>query len=168
MLLQVMVYKDLIISVFAAFFLRLLSGYFFISIIKDQFFNNYIKVVYYLALLSLIFQCMVFFFQPFLNIFYFIYENIVLKISLIELASRPNIIIYTFNSGWLNDDIFRNAGFAWEPGAFGLFCCLAMFFNLIANNLKSSPSKRLQRACILGSSFRQGTHHVAQKLITTT
>jgi hypothetical protein len=63
-----------------------------------------------------------------------------------------NIIVYTVNDFLLIPDsivniggikIFRNAGFAWEPGVFASLINIAIFFSLIRNRFKLNNNKRL-------------------------
>lgn len=58
-----------------------------------------------------------------------------------ECNVEANMILYTINSVdvYADDEFFlflRNAGFAWEPGAFACFVCLGLFCNLIRTNFK--------------------------------
>lgn len=57
-----------------------------------------------------------------------------------------NIIFYTMNrEGGINDFSFfiRNAGFAWEPGAYASYICLAIFCNSLRTNLRLKNNKQL-------------------------
>lgn len=49
-----------------------------------------------------------------------------------------NIIFYTINRDGSNEFslITRNAGFAWEPGAFSSYICLAIFCNCLRSNFR--------------------------------
>lgn len=56
-----------------------------------------------------------------------------------------NIIFYTINRGDINEYTFviRNAGFAWEPGAYASYICLAIFCNSLRTNLELRKNKPL-------------------------
>lgn len=49
-----------------------------------------------------------------------------------------NMIVYTLNTTYANKEFLnlfpRNAGFAWEPGAFGSYICLGIFCNMLRKN----------------------------------
>lgn len=52
-----------------------------------------------------------------------------------EAKIEGNMIFYTLNTTYANKeflDLFpRNAGFAWEPGAFGSYICIGIFCNML-------------------------------------
>ncbi len=57
-----------------------------------------------------------------------------------------NIIFYTMNrEEGINEFSFfiRNAGFAWEPGAYASYICLAIFCNSLRTNLRLKNNKQL-------------------------
>jgi hypothetical protein len=47
-------------------------------------------------------------------------------------ATFSNFLFFTYDKL----HVYRNSGFAWEPGAYGCFLVVALFFYLINNNLK--------------------------------
>lgn len=76
---------------------------------------------------------------------------------------RSNIIIYTINNARLVAEgyyinlgflsVTRNPGFAWEPGAFAVFICLALFVHLIKYKFKNIFNNRfcLYFICLLST-----------------
>jgi hypothetical protein len=58
--------------------------------------------------------------------------------TVIDFSLFPDSIV---NIGGIK--VFRNAGFAWEPGGFATFINLAIFFNLIRNRFKLKSNKHL-------------------------
>jgi len=63
-----------------------------------------------------------------------------------------NLIVYTVNDydfipQYILDfggfQLYRNSGFAWEPGAFSVYICIAIFFHLLRNKLKITNNRHL-------------------------
>src|SRR5690554_2981989 len=50
---------------------------------------------------------------------------------------------YTFHQRSMIEIFPRNSGFTWEPGPFASYIVIAMFFNVIRNNVKLKDKKRL-------------------------
>lgn len=104
-----------------------------VKALKFKFFFIYERIIYYLAIIGLIFWLgqIILGGDNLLKILY--------KIPSIETFSNVsggglNIIIYSvqpFEQILIqNSRIFRNCGFAWEPGGFAVLLCLAIFINL--------------------------------------
>lgn len=112
---------------FIMFIHCLVGAVFSIYIDEDEFIEKFNNIVYFLAIYSLI--------GFIINIFLF---------SLVE--KFPTI--YSMNTGITYYNLFftvvcnntyvvRNYGMFWEPGAFSVFLCIALFFELIkSKNLK--------------------------------
>ena len=58
-----------------------------------------------------------------------------------------NMLVYTLvNQDYGNSDfnlVMRNAGFAWEPGAFASMICLALYCNILRTNLRIKGNRSL-------------------------
>lgn len=46
------------------------------------------------------------------------------------------VVVYTFVNEGVDSLLPRNSGFAWEPGAFAVFCCVGILINLYRNNFE--------------------------------
>lgn len=113
-----------------------LFSYFSVKILKDKFIKVFINIVYYLAIISLIFYALsqIDFLENFL--YSFASKAFPLRVDFNN-YSTPTLLIYTFNPIFHmgTAPILRNAGFAWEAGAFAIFLNIALFLNLARNNL---------------------------------
>ncbi|HMH31853.1 MAG TPA: hypothetical protein VK543_02425 [Puia sp.] len=107
--------------------LKLFIGYAFMKIYKEKFILWYEQIVFFLALVSLLFFAV-----------QLIDNNIFAKIPFNLIDKERGIeghwygIIFHYSS-WHPS---QNAGFAGEPGGFGYYIGLAMIFNLILNRGK--------------------------------
>lgn len=54
------------------------------------------------------------------------------------------VLVYTVVLEGVESFLPRNAGFAWEPGAFSVFCCLALMINMARMNFRVSGNIRAQ------------------------
>lgn len=118
---------------FGYLLINFLVTYITIKALKFKFFFIYERLVFYLAIIGLFFWLI----QLALggdNLL-----NIINKIPSIDTFSNVsggglNIIIYSVQPSAQiliqNSGIFRNCGFAWEPGGFAVLLCLAIFINL--------------------------------------
>lgn len=118
------------------------------SSLRFRFFLYYEKILYYLCIIAL----------GFWGIQYFMFEtlaNIFQSLPFTEPASGnvlSNVFIYTlpdvtgFESYIVSIgpfSVIRNAGFAWEPGAFAVYINLAIFINLIRTKFTIRGNKYL-------------------------
>ncbi|MFC4269734.1 O-antigen ligase family protein [Polaribacter marinivivus] len=111
--------------------IKLATVYFVVKLVKYNFINYYINILYFFTVISLIFYTLSFlpgftdlmigqiaplFESPFVdpNAFY---------------EQSPSIIVFTFELSLLTE--FRNSGPFWEPGAFAVFLIFAILFNII-------------------------------------
>jgi hypothetical protein len=114
-------------------------AYILISRLRDNFFVAYERIIYFLSIIASIFWILSF----------LIPETISEVLQTISLDPgdknvESNIIFYTVNAKSEEGGILhRNAGFAWEPGAFACYLSLAIFINLIRNNFKIKENKKL-------------------------
>lgn len=68
------------------------------------------------------------------------------------------IVVHTFINEGVDSILPRNSGFAWEPGAFAVFCCLGLMINLYRTNfrVKGNFSAAVLLAAILSSQSTTG------------
>lgn len=98
----------------------------------------YETVIYHLSIIALIFWALYIItpglVEGIVDIFQF-------STSYSQDIQSQNMIVYTImdkERALLNEFVTlpRNAGFAWEPGAFACFLCLAIFCNIVRTNFK--------------------------------
>lgn len=102
--------------------IRFSIPYFIIKILGAKFLYHYIRVLYFLSIISLIL------FIPTL-LSYQLFEllsNFVQTLSVESYDWKGSVIFYTIIYG-----VVRNAGPFWEPGAFCCFLILGLIFNII-------------------------------------
>jgi hypothetical protein len=111
--------------------------YTMIKTLKFNLFRIYEQILYYLAIIGLFFWCTQIVLRG--DTLFFILD----KIPGMELFSYVsgnglNAIIYSIQPSYTsllyNFTIPRNCGYAWEPGAFAVYLCLAIFINLFFTN----------------------------------
>jgi len=122
--------------------------YIVISALRFKMFKIYEEILYVLCIVGLTF---------------WLIQNIIPEVFIellrnFEFSRQPepkanvdfNMIIYTVNNFEVAPDhiielgsikIFRNPGFAWEPGAFATYINVAIFFNLIRNKFRLKNNK---------------------------
>lgn len=121
--------------------LALVIAFSICSVFEKKIFVTYETIIYRLSIISLVFW-----------LFHILFPSQILSlfkvISLVPFSldkETLNIIFYSVNN-FDTEDIFsftiRNAGFAWEPGAFSCFLILAIFCNILRTNfsLRKNPS----------------------------
>lgn len=125
-------------------------AYVVMSSLRTRFFAIYEHILFYLAVIALIFwalhNAIPGTFVEFLRNFEFSNQG----------AGRGstdfNAVVYTVSNYDIVPDhlanfggiqLFRNSGFAWEPGAFSAFLNLAILFNLLRNRFRLSNNIRL-------------------------
>lgn len=131
-------FRELHPRFFEIYFVSFLTGYVIYSTLKYRFFKIYGDLIFALSVFSLFFWSIQ---QVDPNAF-----NSLIKNFSFSKPGSPNvlynIIIYTVSDVTLFDQyvidfgsftLLRNAGFAWEPGAFACFINLAIYWNLIQN-----------------------------------
>jgi len=105
---------------------------------KERLFICYETVLFHLSLVALLFWLL-----------YLLSPEIVNTIVSVCEFSKPytdegnvlkNMIVYTLpNTEFYSNNyssVIRNPGFAWEPGAYSCFICLAIFCNVLRTNFK--------------------------------
>lgn len=128
-LLQALDFQFISIVTSIGLFLMVLSAYFIVKILDDKFMSYYINIIYYTAIVSLVF------FIPF-TLFpslasFFIYNITSLFDSIT--SQNHSFIIYniTYKEGYL-----KNSGPFWEPGAFTGYLIVAYTFNFFRESEK--------------------------------
>jgi hypothetical protein len=116
--------------------IQIFSVFILIKLFENEIIFKYEKFIYYLSVISLFFFIWQIIFPESL---YWITSNLNFNSGDEDYYERikSNILIYTVNHSpeW---DLPRNAGFCWEPGPFGCFIVVAMYFNMIRNNFKTN------------------------------
>jgi hypothetical protein len=109
---------------------RFTFAYAVIKNVGKKFIDTYVKIIYFLSIVSLLFYFL--FFSPQLT-------NLVVSHAIrrplfpqtnLDYGFTPNYIIINFNA--YNE--FRNSGPFWEPGAFADFLNIALLFNIFKTN----------------------------------
>lgn len=105
---------------------------------KHKLLSAYETIVYHLCIISLIFWGVYLIAPSVLESFVDIFQ---FSSSYSTDVQSKNMIVYTVmdkDRQLLNEFVSfpRNAGFAWEPGAFSCFICLAIFCNIVRTNFR--------------------------------
>lgn len=137
-------YREIHPAFFASLFISFVVTYCTITALKFRLFAIVEELIYYLAIISLVFWGM----QVILggdNFF-----NIIARIPNIKTFSSVtgnglNIVLYSVQSAFFNiydnSILPRNCGFAWEPGGYAVYLCLAIFINRFM--LKTADNRNL-------------------------
>lgn len=114
---------------------KILYAYTTIKIVGPEIDNYYIKIMYVFTIISLF----LFSFQLLapgisFNLFDKLYDFI-FHFQLKD-PGRKHIIIYTYGAYYehLGQQISRNSGPFWEPGGFGIYLLIALYFNIVREN----------------------------------
>lgn len=117
--------------------LNLLIAYLLVNVLKEKFFIIYEDVIYFLSVIAFAFYCLHMLFPEFLI-------GVVRMINISAPRTEnvdSSVIFYTINNSeylidksFLNDNLTRNSGYAWEPGIYAVHLSLAIYFNIIRNN----------------------------------
>ena len=116
----------------AAYFL---TAYFFIKATILYFKDYYVKVIYFLAIISILFYILGLLAPSIYNYLSILASKIFVLRKDYNDYSTPTFILYTFDPTYANGEtsILRNPGFAWESGGFAFFLNIALFFHLAKN-----------------------------------
>lgn len=108
--------------------IKLFSAYFIVKVLEDRFLITYIKILYYIAILSLVIYFFILF-VPEINAF--LINTLVPFFNILNPSNDSTFILfYTF--AYAGE--FRNTGPFWEPGAFGGYLIIAYIFNYLYYN----------------------------------
>lgn len=116
----------------AAYLIFFFISYVILNAFKQRFFIMYVKIIYYLCIVSVFFW-----------IVQVIAPDVLRQILTPLTVTSPgeehiNIIVYTIEKQNITNRFLipRNSGFAWEPGVFATYINLAIFSLLITNKFK--------------------------------
>jgi len=130
---------------FLGYSFRFLIVYVVIKVLKSDFFKAYELILYYLAIIGLFFWFVqvalggdtllrIFASIPGIEPFSWVTGH---GLSIIVYSVQPSAIIE-----FQQFMVPRNCGFAWEPGGFSIFLCLAIFINLFIT--RSEKNNRIR------------------------
>ena len=105
--------------------IKLFSAYFIVKLLKERFVIFYIRILYYISILSLIIYFFILFI-PQINSFLIEYIAPIFR-TLNPSDNSTFILIYTYSTA----GEYRNTGPFWEPGAFGGYLMIALIFNYL-------------------------------------
>jgi|SaaInlStandDraft_6_1057023.scaffolds.fasta_scaffold30062_2 hypothetical protein len=133
-LLQFSIHGGLSLKTNAGTIIKLSSAYFVVKITGNNFIKTYVKIMYNITIISLVFYSLSII-PPVGN--YFLNEVAPLFELPFKNASTfykvpPNIIVFTFERSLFTD--FRNSGPFWEPGGFASYLVIAILLNTIRSN----------------------------------
>ncbi len=139
-------YQEIHPSIFINYFILFFTVYALVKVLGINFFIIYETLIFYLALISMGLWGI----QTVLGGDTLL--NLLSKIPGIQSFSfitgekgGVNIIIYSVQTSasslLYKFPIPRNCGFAWEPGGFAVYLCLAMFVNLFITNFKNRGNR---------------------------
>jgi len=134
---------------FGIYLIKISVAYILISALGFRFFKIYEDILYYLCIIGVSFWIVVNLmpttFIELLRNFEFSkqrpHSNVDFNILVFTVGNYALVPDYIVNFGGIK--IFRNAGYAWEPGVFASYINLAIFFNLIRNRFKLKSNKHL-------------------------
>lgn len=115
---------------------QLILCYIIIQIFRERIFYIYEDILYKLTIISLILWFISIVAPQFM-------ANAFRAVGNGTTISEGNIILYTMMLLKKVHGIIRNSGFAWEPGRFACFICLAIYCNFLINGYSIKNNKRL-------------------------
>lgn len=119
---------------------RILFGYFVARILATHFIDYFFRIIYVLAVISLLFYIPSILSSAFFNFFAHDVSSIFQSPFAAEnefYSVKPNILIYCFHEAL--GESARNSGPFWEPGAFALFLDIAILLRLIQRKQLFEP-----------------------------
>lgn len=138
-------YNEIHPSVFLTFFILFFVVYSTVKALKFNLFIIYEYLLSFLAIIGLFMWCI----QVILggDVLYDYISKISLFNSISSVSGQGlNLIIYSVipssASSLYYFTIPRNCGYAWEPGSFAVYLCLAIFINLFITNSDRKGKKR--------------------------
>jgi hypothetical protein len=138
-------YNDIHPNFFIIFLLKFFIVYAAIKALKFNLFIIYEKFLYYLAIIGLLMWGIQIVLGGDTLYDYFSKIYLIKSTSFVS-SDGLNAIIYSVipSSGLssYNFRIPRNCGYAWEPGGFAVYICLALFINLFITNSNGNSKKR--------------------------
>jgi hypothetical protein len=138
-------YGDFRPTIFLSYFVTFFVVYSAVKALKFNLISIYEKVLYYLAIIGLFMWGV----QTIMggDTLYNSLSRISSNVTFSNVTGYGvNAILYSVQPSsysFLYQHVFpRNCGYAWEPGGFAVYLCLAIFFNLFINNSESNSKKR--------------------------
>lgn len=125
-------WNDFEVNQIFSIFMRFFIAYAILKIVGKEFFNIFIKIIYFHAIVSL---CIFLpsFFIPSVQTFF---ESFISNLAIENLYSwRSSMILYTIEYG-----ILRNAGPFWEAGAFATYLLIALTISLFLTKKIKTPT----------------------------
>jgi len=101
------------------------TSFIFCAVLKDKAVYYLTKVMFQLAIISLPFYCLQLFAGDYLYAFIK-----ALNLPHTHFDGYANMFVFTY----IKQHATRNAGYSWEPGAFGFFLNLTLLLHLVTNN----------------------------------
>jgi hypothetical protein len=126
-------------------FLRFLFPFIVLYILGDKFFEAFVKLVYVLTVIGLVFWTFENLFPTISNYIHSVSANLKL-----DIVSNENILIYNTEPHKMFG-LIRNAGFAYEGGAYSIILIIAIIFNLLLNNYKVEKKTKIFIIAILST-----------------
>ncbi|AHW62272.1 hypothetical protein SAMN05444285_12635 [Draconibacterium orientale] len=133
---------------FAIYLIKFIFAYIIIASLRIRFFRIYEDLIYYLCIIALVFWTIQNIipvpFIEFLRNFEFstqgpVKGNVDFNTIVYTIPNFKEVPKTIMHLGGIQ--VFRNAGFAWEPGGFATFINLAILINLIRNNMSINSNK---------------------------
>lgn len=121
-----------------SYFFTFFTVYVLVKVFNINFFRIFENLIFYLTIIALVLWTLQIVFGG--DNLYNLLNKIpgIDKFSVVTGESGVNIILYSVQSSasslLYNSTIPRNCGFAWEPGGFAVYLCLAIFINLFVTN----------------------------------
>lgn len=140
---QTVVFNFFSIQTSAGVFLRLINGYLIIKILRDNFANYYVNILFGLSLISLIFYIPIILLPGF-DLFLIKIASFMDVLNIAD-SDADSLIIYTLHHLTLS----RNTGPFWEAGAFGGYLVIAYIFNRFSKSKKKKTKEFLLLVTIL-------------------
>jgi hypothetical protein len=120
--LQFYIYKNFSLITLIGTMLRMISGLFYLKVEGEEFIPNYVKTMRFICITSMIAYLL---FNAIPGLYEYLAQNAFENSG--DWASTRTIFIYQFSPINL---ITRNIGPFWEPGVFGIFINISLFFRL--------------------------------------
>ncbi|AMR34064.1 hypothetical protein A0256_22750 [Mucilaginibacter sp. PAMC 26640] len=120
---------DYLLSDFTFLFKYILVSFLFCLLLGDKLLANVVKVVTHLTLLSFVFFAVQLLAGEFMAK---TFSSINFPTGN-DVPGYHNVFLFTYTQGFHD---FANAGFVWEPGAFGCFLVITLMFHLFLNKFK--------------------------------
>ncbi len=139
-------YNEIQPHFFIEFLCRFFIVYTIIKVYKYDFFKIYELILYYLAIIGLFMWSI----QIALggDTLYYLINSIPGVETLSTVSGRGlNVILYSIQPS--PSDVYyylrfpRNCGFAWEPGAFSVYLCMAIYINLFITKSEKNNKRRI-------------------------